>query len=66
MANPQTFNDDQLNEIAREVFYKSMTKLRGILDGTDQGTSERIHALAAAADAAACGFKDSDDEEEEY
>lgn len=63
MAEPRTYNDDQLNEKSRAVFYKALCKIDGMLDATEPANPERMHALAAVADAAACGFKDEDEEE---
>ena len=65
MPDPQTYNDDRLNELSREVFYKALVKLRGMLDAQEPANPERVHALAATADAAACGFKDEDEEDYE-
>lgn len=64
MNDPRTYNDDMLNEMSRGVFYKSMQKLNSILDSQEPQNPERMHALAAVADAAACGFKSEDDEDE--
>jgi hypothetical protein len=65
VANPRTYNDDLLNERSRRVFMKALTAAEELLDGEKQPFNpERVHALAALADAAACGFKDEEQEDE--
>lgn len=64
MPDPQTYNDSLISEKSRAVFYKAMCKLDGMLDAQEPANAERMHALAATADAAACGFSEEDNEEE--
>lgn len=57
-----TYNDNLLDEKSRSVFYKAMDKIEKALTDTSATnerslSSEMLHALAACADAAACGFK---------
>lgn len=47
---PITYSGEQCNEIARVVFYKTMTKLSEMLDSTAAVNSERFTALAAVAE----------------
>lgn len=62
--NPQTYNDDRINEKSRAVFFKALEKLDDALSGKAELTAERMHALAAVADAAACGFEAEDGEDD--
>ncbi|GAC1550347.1 MAG: hypothetical protein NVS3B16_24660 [Vulcanimicrobiaceae bacterium] len=66
--SPQTYNDNRLDEVSRELFMTAVKKLQDILDSPDlyvKASPERLHALAAIADAAACGFK-ADEEGSDY
>jgi hypothetical protein len=60
MPDPRTYNDALISEKSRAVFYKALDKIDAVLDGTAEATSERLHALAACADAAASGFSEED------
>lgn len=65
-AMNQTHNDARLDLLSREVFYKAMEQARDMLDGKTTMNPEKLHALAAVADAAACGFNNDDEKENEY
>ena len=64
MPDPRTYNDALMNEKSRAVFYKALCKLEDALDGNAEITAERMHAFAAVADAAACGFEPEEHESE--
>ncbi len=60
---PQTYNDARLDEVSREVFFKALTAGEKMLDKEEPFNSEKLHALAALADAAAGGFQPEGEEE---
>jgi len=62
----QTYNDQRLDVLSREVFYKAMEQAKELLDKKEGISSERLTALAAVADAAACGFDQDKEAESEY
>lgn len=65
MATPaKTYNDAQLDEASRDVFMLALRKGKEILTGDAPQNDERLHAIAAMADAAACGFDEKDDDDE--
>ncbi len=65
-ATPTTYNDQRLDLLSREVFYRAMDAIKEDLSRSSPNLApERLRALAAVADAAACGF-DTDKEESEY
>ena len=53
-----------LDEKSRAVYCKALDKLSDALDGKTEMTAERMHALAAVADAAACGFKEEPEKDD--
>lgn len=60
----QTYSDERLDDISREVYFSAMTQIKEFLDGTKTPISyEKMDTLAHVADAAACGFKPDEDEE---
>ena len=63
MAKPESYDDARLDKIAREVFFKAMTQAKEMLASSSMNP-EKLHALAAVADAAACGFEDDAEKEE--
>ena len=64
MSSPQTYSDDRLDDISREVYWMAMKQIKGYLDGTTSPMSlEKLDTLAHVADAAACGFKPDEPEE---
>lgn len=64
-VRPTTYNDQRLDLLSREVFYKAMEQCKEHL-GKESFNPERLHALAAVADAAACGFDNDKEPENEY
>ena len=54
-TTPETYSDEQLNEISRPIFVKALRAAEKLID--EGGSTERIHAVAAVADAAAGGFE---------
>jgi hypothetical protein len=61
----QTYNDARLDLLSREVFFKAMEQIKQRLD-SDDFFPEKTTALAAVADAAACGFDTDKEAESEY
>lgn len=66
LNRPVTYNDAALDLKSRAVFAKAMDAAEEMIDGKTTMNPEKLHALAAAADAAACGFDNSDEKENEY
>lgn len=62
LNGPQTFNDALINEKSRAVFMKALGQADKLMD-EPSFNPERLHALAAIADAAACGFESQDEDE---
>lgn len=62
----QTYNDQRLDLLSREVFYRAMEQAKSILSDNETTKHERLLALAAVADAAACGFDTDREKEDEY
>jgi hypothetical protein len=61
--------DDTRDDLCRRVFGRAALKAKAIIDGKDTGNMtgqqfENIEALASLIDAAANGFKESDEEDE--
>lgn len=66
MALPaKTYNDAQLDEQSRRVFMLALEEAEKMLKGEAAMNPEKLHALAATADAAACGFDEKDDDDDE-
>ncbi len=67
MSAPQLYNDDRLSEIAREVYYKAMSALRDHFNEVPEKrlSEDRMCGVAQAASAAAEGFKDDEEDEED-
>ena len=59
---PESYNDARLDEISREVFYKSLVAIKGEL-AASAPSNEKLRAFAAVADAASCGFDDGEEKE---
>ncbi|GAC1496156.1 MAG: hypothetical protein NVS1B2_16010 [Vulcanimicrobiaceae bacterium] len=56
----QTYNDNRLDEISRKLFVTVVEKLQESIETpsiTAPLSPEKMQALAAVAEAAACGFK---------
>ena len=64
-AMPTTYNDQRLDLLSREVFYRAMEACKENL-GKESFNPERLRALASVADAAACGFDTDKEEENDY
>lgn len=60
---PALHNDDLIDQTSRRVFMKAIAAAEKLLD--EGGSTERIHAIAALADAAGCGFKPEDNDDNE-
>ena len=61
MPGPETFNDDRIDALSRETYYRAISLAKGLLDNNAEGFNpDRVTALAQLADAAACGFKDAE------
>ena len=58
----RTYNDALINERSREVFMLCLSKGKALIE-SEQFNPEKVHAIAALADAAACGFEPDDEEE---
>ena len=54
---PKTYNPTLLDEIAKRIYVKAIEKAEAIIDGNEPVNSDKLTALAAVADACACGFK---------
>jgi hypothetical protein len=63
VTSPRSYNDKQLDIIARSVYYDTLTFTRALLKEANPDT-EKMLAAAAALDAAACGFEPVDDDDE--
>ncbi len=61
-TRPASLNDDMLDQIGREVFMLAAARVNDLV-AKEAHQPEMIHALAQIMDAAACGFKDEEEEE---
>lgn len=69
MAPPQTYNDERIDLKSREVFWKALEVGEKLLDEMIAGVAvnpEKLHAVAAMADAAYCGVEPQDAVQESY
>lgn len=61
LRQPSPYNDDLLNEKSRSVFVECMTHVQQYIKGDKPMNTDRLHAYARLADAAACGFKEDEE-----
>lgn len=65
MLKASPYNDDLLNEVSRSIYVTAMTEIQKYAMGDSPMNTDRMHAYARIADAAASGFAPDSDEETE-
>jgi len=63
MRQTTPYNDDLLNEMARDLYVQALTRVQDFIQGKTPLNIDKMNAYARIADAAACAFHEDEDEE---